>query len=347
MEGGDIGSLSDGNVKWEVIQGSVLVYHNPHMDVFWEMPSGYSLPAEVLLNLAEWLLLKGFGIDVPLEGGARNPGRRVGLAYSGGVDSTAAFELLPDPVAIYTEVASPGRVHKIENALLALDEVSGISIRTNADELAKKYGKSRGFYGTGGFTVPLVLLADYFDFGVVADGNVLETAYLHSRSGHGTKYQKKNYSAVFERFRTAGLEYCMPCAGLTEVCTTELASGYRYAMGCMRGEGGQPCDSCAKCFRKRALQGNPIPPNPESEAKMTRELVPMLPSLLWAVEKHGLRHPLLSSIEKDIQWVDKWYEDSEQFIPMILRPFVRRRLEERGIDALIDDSAIKDWVSSR
>lgn len=334
-------------MRWELRSEGSLIYHHPGMDVYWEMPHGYTLPSPALLNLAEWLLLKGFGVDVPDHGHARAPGRGVGLAYSGGVDSTAALELLPDPVPVYTQVANPGKVHKQENALLALADVGGISIKTNSDVLANHYGKARGFYGTGGFTVPMVLLADHLDLGVLADGNVLETAYLHSKHGHGTKYNKRDYRPVFDRFRKAGLEYCMPCAGLTEVSTTLIAGAHKYAMGCMRGERGLPCDNCAKCYRKRALQGTPIPVNAESESKINREVVPMLPSLLWAVKENGLQHPLLSSVSKDIDWVDKWYPDSEFLIPQPLREFVRQRLDSFGIQPLEDDSAILSWVSSR
>lgn len=334
-------------MRWELKEGNVLVYHDQNIDVFWEMPQGFCLPSPALLNLAEWLLLKGLGVDVPDLDLRRAAGSRTGLAYSGGVDSTAAFELLQDPLPVYTKVAAPGRIHKQENALLALKDVSGISITTNSDQLATHYGKSRGFYGTGGFTVPLVLLADHLDLGVVADGNVLETAYLHSKHGHGTKYHKRNYDPVFDRFRRAGIDYCMPCGGLTEVLTTKIAAGHRFAMGCMRGEGGEPCNNCAKCHRKRALQGTPIPSNAESEAKIGREVVPMLPSLLWAVENKGLRHDLLDGVRKDIAWVEKWYPGSVDLIPERLRPFFRGRLEAFGIEALVDDSSLVAWISTR
>ncbi len=333
-------------MEWD-LQDRKLILHHPGMDVFWEVPADYEMPSPELRNLAEYLLLKGMGVKVPIVRGRRVQGSRVGLAYSGGVDSTAAFKLLPQPIPVYTEVVAPGKLHKLENAFLALAEVSGRSIKTNSDQLAKLYDKPRGFYGTGGFTVPLVLFADYLQLGVVADGNVLETAYLYSKYGHGTKYQPRNYEPIFERFQLAGLQYCMPCAGLTEVSTTKLAEGFRYAMGCMRGVGGQPCNNCTKCYRKRALQGNPIPPCKESESKVTREIVPMLPSLLWAVREKGLRHPLLNNVRKDIDWVDKWYADSLRFVPESVRPYLLRQLEENGIGSLTNDSAIRAWISDR
>lgn len=323
-----------------------MVYAHPAKTVFWEVPADFELPSEALLNLAEYLLLKGLGVNVPKSRVRRAYGSRNAVSYSGGVDSTAALKLVPDPIPIYTQVANPDRMHKLDNALLALADVGGISVTTNSDELAKVMGKRlRGFYGTGGFTVPAVLFADYLDLAMVADGNVLETVYLYSKHGHGTQYTERNYDRIMERFSHAGLHYCMPCAGLTEVSTTLLANDSRYAMGCMRGVGGVPCGNCAKCYRKSALQGNPIPSCAESEKKLGNEVIPMLPSLLWAAKHHGLRHPVLDGIAKDIDWVDKWYPHSLRYVPEHLREFFLSQLDAHGIERLEEDSPIRDWIS--
>lgn len=327
------------------ISGGRLIFSHPAKAVYWEVPDDFTMPSEALLNLAEYLLLKGLGVEVP-QRGTRTFGTRNAVSYSGGVDSTAALALIPDPLPIYTQVANPVGNHKLENALLALADVNGIAIVTNSDELAPLLGKSnRGFYGTGGFTVPAVLFADYYDIGVIADGNVLETVYLYSRHGHGTQYTPRKYAPILNRFKAAGIHYAMPCAGLTEVSTTLLAQGARYAMGCMRGEGGVPCGNCAKCYRKGALQGRPIPSCAESEKKLGKEVIPMLPSMLWAVKHKGLRHPILDVLDKDIDWVDKWYSDSINLIPEHLRDYFLSQLRVHGIVTLDDDTAIRNWIS--
>ena len=90
----------------------------------------------------------------------------------------------------------------------------------------------------------------------IADGNVLERMYLFGPNGHGTEYYDQDLSKIIKAYRSAGLEYCIPCAGMTEVLTTKITAriGLKYSMGCMRGIGGDPCNNCLKCFRKRGLQ---------------------------------------------------------------------------------------------
>src|SRR5690606_25446040 len=106
----------------------------------------------------------------------------------GGIDSAAVLELLPDPIPIYTKVSYTKRRHVLDNALLAVDEVNGLAILSNYDDLAAQFGRNSGYYGPGGFTVTCVLLADHFGLGTVADGNIIEAIYLRSPDGHGTAF---------------------------------------------------------------------------------------------------------------------------------------------------------------
>lgn len=333
---------------WGLEHGRLCFAH-PGKMIWWEVPAGFELPHPALLALAEHLLLSGLGEPTREDAGSapRPFGNKVGLAYSGGCDSTAACYLLPDPTAIYTRVANPSRLHRVDNALLALQEVGGVSVLTNSDELAGAFGRRHGFYGTGAFMVTAILFADHYDFGTVADGNVLETLYLYGAGGHGTKYRARNLSSLQRRFEAAGLHYCAPCAGLSEVLTTRIAQRNRFAMGCMRGIAGKPCNDCMKCYRKSALQGHAIPPCKESELKLSKDVIPMLPSLLWSVKAGTLSHPVLDPIDKDISWVDKWYGDSIRYVPEHLRRYFMAKLEEYGIEPLGDDSALKAWVSDR
>ncbi|MGY0560317.1 DUF6395 domain-containing protein [Luteimonas sp. A277] len=333
---------------WHVEDGR-LFFRHPRKAVWWQVPTEFEMPHPALLALAEHLLLAGLGEAARGDTGTgtRPFGTKVGLAYSGGCDSTAAYYLLPDPVPLYTQVSNPSRLHRLDNALLALQEVGGVAVLTNSDELAGEFGKRHGFYGTGAFMVTAILFADYYDFGTVADGNVLETLYLFGAGGHGTKFKVRDLSRLQRKFEAAGLHYCAPCAGMSEVLTTRIAGKNRYAMGCMRGVDGRPCNNCMKCYRKNALQGHSIPPCRESEFKLSQEFIPMLPSLLWSVQAGTLSHPVLDRIDKDISWVDKWYEDSIRYIPEHLRPFFMAKLQEYGVQPMGDDSALRAWVSDR
>ena len=332
------------------LDGATLTYRDPAAELFWKMPEGFAMPSNALLSLAESLLFEPFGRPVAIEADARaaaGAAGRVGLAYSGGIDSTAALKLLPDPVPIYTQVANPTGLHRLDNALLAVEEVGGLAIVSNADELPALFGAPRGHYGFGGFAVTAVLLADHLGLRTVADGNVVDTVYLYGPGGHGTLFNPQEASARLARFARAGLQYCLPCAGLSEVWTDRIAREVVHAMGCMRGEGGKPCDACMKCYRKRALRGTPIASSPAAEAALGREPIRMLGALLWARDHVGLSHPRLDGLDKDISWVDRWYPRAIEYVPEDLRDHFLARLAHYGIAPLRDATSLESWDARR
>lgn len=329
--------------QWSLAEGR-LVFHHADMDVFWEVPEEFMMPTEAVLSLAEFVLLAPYGQKVDIVSGPLKETGRVAVAFSGGVDSAAALELLPDPLPIYTEVKARG-MHKLENAQLSVEEVGGIAIRSNYDEFAASQGKRNGYFGAAGFTITCIVLSDHFNIKTICDGNILDFAYLHGPNGQGTKFTLRDRSAIFAVFRKAGLQYCMPCGGLTEVVTTKLAKHRKFAMGCMRGTGGKPCQNCMKCYRKGALQGKPIPTNKEVDKKLSGDLIPVLPSLLWARDTYGASHPSFDNIEKNIDWVDKWYPRSLELIPEDLHDFFKKRLSENGIKTMEDVHYLETWVS--
>ena len=303
------------------------------------------MPSDPVLSLAEFVLLRPFNVKVDVLEKETNNNFKTALAFSGGVDSAAAYKLLDKPLPVYTQVANPSKLHKQENALLALNEIDGISILTNQDKLPLLYGKSRGFYGVAGWTVPSLLLSEYYNLNTFADGNILEFVYLRSKYGHGTKYVKPDYSEVISAFNKLNYHYCLPCAGLTEVATTKIAEDFEYAMGCMRGTNGKPCLNCMKCFRKMAIQGNCIKSNPEVERVLEKEWIPVLGTLLWARDEKGLTHSILDPIDKNYSWVDKWFSDSIEFIPLHLQDMFLEKISYYNIDHLDDNSLVYNWNS--
>ncbi len=342
-----------GRIERWYLENGRLVFSHPKIDIFWEIPNDFHIPHASKLALAEMILLTPFKENVILENNTKTPTEystmNVGVAFSGGVDSTAVLELLPSPIPIYTQVANVTGLHEIDNALLSVEEVGGISVISNYDELAVIYGKRKGFYGTAGFTVTCVLLSEYYNIYTIADGNVLEMMYLFGSgiSGHGVLYQEINRTKIMDAFRNAGLEYCVPCAGLTEVSTTKISAngGYKYSMGCMRGKNGNSCDNCLKCFRKKGLQGTPIDSNKEVELKLNARYIPMLPSLLWAKENKGLRHQALENLNRDISWVDKWYDKSLEYIPKYLHNYFLQQLDKHGIKTIKDVIPLVNWTA--
>lgn len=330
---------------WE-LRNSNLIFHYAGLEIYWVMPEGFLMPCDSVLSLAEFLLLRPFGKRVSVVPRRSAVGNRVGVAFSGGVDSSAALRLVENPVAIYTQVANPSGMHKIENALMATQSVNGLCIVSNYDVLAVHFGKRRGFYGQAGWVITGVLLSDFLGLNVLCDGNIVDFAYLRSSFGHGTKYTVHDYSEVMGAFSSVGLSYAMPCAGLSEVSTTKIAAGAPYAMGCMRGVKGEPCLKCMKCYRKMAIQGSPIETNSEAEKILSNEWIPVLGAFLWARDNCGLSNPRLNGISKDIDWVDKWYAASSFFIPVTIRDYFYASLDSFGIEVLSNDACLHTWSSN-
>jgi len=331
------------------LEGTTLYYREGEIELYWRMPDGFSLPSNALLSLAEAVLFAPYGRKVEIEPARRDYARRSGrvaVAYSGGVDSTAAVQLLPGALPIYTQVEAAG-LHVLENALLAVEEVGGIAIESNYDILPLAFDRRKGFFGFAGFTVTSILLADHLNIHTVADGNIIDAMYLAGPHGHGTKYKRVDRTSELAMFERAGLRYCAPCAGLTEVSTDRIARGFKYAMGCMRGSGGKPCLNCMKCFRKGAIRGELIPSNPETEKVLAKDPIKAVCGLLWAVENRGLSHPMLDRLKKDISWVDKWYPRSIEFIPIDLRDRFREQLAAYQIEPLADVTPVETWDARR
>ena len=327
------------------LEGSTLVLKHKGLDVFWNMPPGFQMPSPSLLTLAEYVLLKPHNEKTEIVPQKGPTGTRTSVAFSGGVDSAAVLKLVEDAIPIYTQVSNPTGSHKLDNALLAVEEAGGIAIVSNMDELPLLYEKRRGFFGQAGFTVTNILLAEHFDIHAFADGNIIDFVYLRSENGHGTRFGQPNYDSMMQAFAAIGKSYCMPCAGLTEVSTTKIAADYQYAMGCMRGQGGKPCLKCIKCYRKMALKGTPVETNRDVEVLLSKDWVPVLGSLLWARDNCGLSHPILDGLERDIAWVDKWYPDAMRFIPKSMREYFLKQLEFYGIESLSDDTSLRTWSS--
>ena len=71
----------------------------------------------------------------------------------------------------------------------------------------------------------------------------------------------------------------------------------------------------------------------------------MLPSLLWAKENKGLKHPILENLTNDISWVDKWYEHSLCFIPEFLHDYFLHKLEEFDVGKIVNIEPLINWNS--
>lgn len=344
------------------LEDNKLILRFPELDVFWAVPDDFEMPHGSLLRLAEWLLLRLYGVEVEQETG-RNLGNNIGIAFSGGYDSIAAMELLPPSIPIFTHYIkrSSTQASKAIQATQHFDlhAIVSSNVQHLGDVFPHKKSHPYGQWGFGVYGVSAVLFADYFDLGTVAVGHIIDYVYLGDGDGlqpslgHGTFYNESNvrvWAEIIERYAAAGLHFTLPLAGLTEVSTNEIhktSPVAEHAHSCWGGDEGQPCDRCFKCFRKSMLTGRSYA-GPPTHNMMKQEFIPGAPgTLLWLQRQHKLDHPTLATMKQDVSWVDKWYPDSLRFIPKHLQACVVGRIKSYGIEEVENVNAVRSWNSRR
>jgi hypothetical protein len=345
------------------IENNRIILNFKNFDFWWSIPSDFKMPHISLLKLVEWLLSSPFGYEIIDYTIPRKYGCNNAVSYSGGVDSTAVLQLVENPIPIHYEVANPGKLHKTINGVLATKKHSnGVVVTGNANEFGKNFGNGKvGFWCLGGFTIPSILYADYLDIGTISTGDIfgnfnggvyMDSIYTNKIISNETRI---HVDLVLNKFRHAGLYLTLPAIGMTEIVTTKIFKkcniDKNYIMGCMRGEENTPCMNCFKCYRKSAIDGNIIDLNPETENNLSRNPILRLHELLWCVKNNGLKHPLLESLinrkDKNIDWVDKWYSASIEFIPEHMRDYFLTKLKEFEIETMTNDDIQKltEWNS--
>lgn len=186
---------------------------------------------------------------------------RPGLAFSGGMDSTAALALMPSKtVPVFLD--RPHRANttlynkSAAKATLAFLEAKGIpniAISTDVEFIRKPVG----FPTDLASGIPVLALASHFQFDSVGFGTVMESAYRIGHEKSRNYVEAPHYKVWAPLFEAAGLPLFLPVAGVSEVGTSTIVhrSPYRgMARSCIRGDWPQTCDNCWKCFRKQLIE---------------------------------------------------------------------------------------------
>jgi len=355
----------------------------PHIGSALEMPFPVSRPFASVYHERTGKRITPVSDELPPR---RPPPNSVpALAYSGGVDSTAALALMPahtvcvfldrdqsdDPRSLYDKRAA-------HHACTGLEELGRQVYRvpTNLEYLRQP----KGFPVHWAHSVPILLLADFLGFDSVAAGMVLETAY-----GIGHERFEDFLDAPDHRiwggglFEACGLPFNLVTAGLSEVATALVVDRSPYshlAQSCMRGSVGAPCNDCWKCFRKNllndalaqeALDWNTLEAMfsiREARRYLRREPVEHENVLAYAVKRcrgdHAvldqLRHRLAGSWQTT-DWMEKWYPRSGELITPSYRDEVERTVrsllevmtdaEQREIESMDRATYLKSEARSR
>lgn len=189
-----------------------------------------------------------------------NSNGRPGLAFSGGVDSTAALELMPSstiPVFLDRPVLEKKSMYNKSAALATLSfleaiQIPNISITTDVEYIRNPIG----FPTDLASGIPVIALATQLNFDSIGFGTVMESAY---RIGHekSRDYSKSQHFRIWSKiFDAAGLPLFLPVAGVSEVGTSKIVHNSKFkgmAQSCIRGYWPNTCNNCWKCFRKHLL----------------------------------------------------------------------------------------------
>ena len=184
-----------------------------------------------------------------------------GLAFSGGVDSTAALALMPSktvPVFLDRPYRANTTLYNksAAKATLAFLEAKGIpniAISTDVEFIRNPVGFPTDL-ATG---IPVLALASHFQFDSVGFGTVMESAYRIGHKKSRDYLKSPHYKMWAPLFAAAGVPLFLPVAGVSEIGTSTIVhrSPYRgMARSCIRGDWPQTCNNCWKCFRKQLIE---------------------------------------------------------------------------------------------
>ena len=336
--------------RWRQEQ-SFLYFDAETREIRFEMPAAWRLEEthDDLLRVAHYVLNSPWEEGI-LDGWvpSRKKGWRPGLAFSGGVDSTAAMLLMPSETALlyHKRVGIRSALnHTNAHRFLARLSEDGIPvdrIRSDHESIRLDHGKNAGFSTDLAGAVHVILMADHLQLGSVAMGMPLENSYLF----HGWKGRDFLTSGYWIHHRdvllNAGLDFFLPTAGLSEFINQTIVeeSPYaEYAQSCLRSTTpGSICGTCWKCFRKNSMKGHSIRIEGEIATFLAKRPLKQAASTLYAIKRlpeHQRQliekqHPDLEPLLKeDYSFLDRYHPEALELTPEAYRASILTYLRER------------------
>lgn len=283
------------------------------------------------------------------------------LAFSGGVDSTAALALMPEnTISVFLDrPLNRGKsLYKKEAAQYAVEHLKELGRTTFLLECDVEYvRKPVGFPVDTEMdlpstaAIPTLLAANGLGIDAVAFGVIAESAYKIGHDKFADFSSSDHYVIWGSLFQAAGVPYMPVTAGISEVGTSTICLrspiGY-VAQSCMRGDVQKPCMNCMKCFRKTLLEKAIL-----REKISDVDLASLLRSkeVIRNLEKTPIKHEnvfkyilgrdigssefveefkcrVLGDDDSQIsyEWLEKWYSPSIELVPHKYREDVENKI---------------------
>ena len=346
--------LTDDRQRWSwEAKGKRLILNCEEGVVQWKLPFR---PAKSgihsdLLMVATQALLSPWHKDL-LEGWTptRRRGNKVGLAFSGGIDSTAAMLLLPnDAVLAYhrRSYKSLLKHHGVTRLFRHLNK-SGRKVQiipSNHEILRQYHGLSNGFSTDVASAVHLILTADHFDLGGIAFGMPIDNTYLW----HGHRWRDFSASGWWKLWAplmsSVGLDIVLPIGGISQASTVRLvqeAGLGDVVSSCLRAPF-PGCGKCWKCFHKHTLLGREVDYEAqEIQTFLAKRPIKTATHVLWWINEHDrwdLIPDLMHLKEHDLSAWTTHYAPAFDLLPDWIRDHVQQAVE-RIIPRMPDDAAL-------
>lgn len=288
----------------------------------------------------------------PVEG-------KVGIAYSGGADCTAAMTLLKDAANAYfmDRVTRPGEVwkgvYRKEAAYHSIDQLSKhVSVVRSVETDLEFLRDPVGFPDDLSNIIPALSYADEDRLDGVGWGSIFESMYrVGLRRFRDYKYNPaiRDYGPVF---RAVGLGVVNAVAGVSEVGTAKInkVSGFdRFAQSCMRGKVGAPCRRCWKCARKIMVDSalthswpnetdlDALLSSKESRSRLTEDPIILEVVVAFAANRYGSGigrdSPIMGALAEKLashqsELLQRYYPPALDLLPGRYADIVRSNLEE-------------------
>jgi hypothetical protein len=312
--------------------------------VHWDMPARWSLEKTHpdLLKLAEWVLLDPWVPGI-IEGHewTRRPGKRPGLSFSGGIESTAAMLLMPRNTVVAYHERDFESMLKHDNAHRFIRRLRWRHLRrihiikSDHEKIRTNWGKMNGFSTDLACAVHLILLADHFDLDSIAIGMPIDNSWLAQGRVFRDFPNCGWFKKVVPPFKAAGLEINMVVnmisqAGCLEVVRKKGLAN--WAQSCLRAPAGRTCGRCWKCFFKNSLLGHPIDLKSHEIQKFSNtDPLKTAAMVLYATKKTGMfaeLEQLERFSEVNLNWFNQIYPPGFELLPEKYRDEIESNLGE-------------------
>ena len=337
--------MEEGKFEWRQEENKVYIKYNKG-EIYFVMPSEWKLSKTHpdLLRLVEYLLFSPFYLtNIPEHKFTRNPGKKIGLAFSGGIDSTAAMLLLPEETELvyHQREGFPDTCMSQDNPLYMFKNMKRKVwvIKSNQEKISEREGNKRGFSTDYCVGIGVVLMADMLGLGYFSTGQMMESTFI--RGGYKAReFEKTKFWFEWsEMFKKAGLELVNPTFPCSEILTNKIVDQSEYkdlAQSCVRGSEGNGCGKCYKCFRKGMILGKPLK-NMSMEIKYTLKKRPLkqAASLIYAMNKLKLDIPEISEYsEMKLDFLERYYPPALNLIPDTFRSYIKNKLQCFGVEPM-------------